>query len=73
VDEASACPHCAGGPLGFVSAYNVVGDKYRCGKCGKTVIHHRRKGTDICGLAPLMGFGRLGNWQKHACQSIDGR
>jgi hypothetical protein len=46
-----------------------VGDKYRCGKCNRTVIHHRRKGTDVCGLAPLMGFGILGNWRRDACQS----
>jgi ribosomal protein S27E len=69
VDLDVKCPHCARGPLEFVSVYINVGDKYRCASCGRTIIHHRRKGTLRCGLVPLLGFGCFGTWIERGCES----
>jgi DNA-directed RNA polymerase subunit RPC12/RpoP len=63
------CPHCGRGPLEFISLYINMGDKYRCANCKRTVIHHRRKATVHCGLAPLLGFGNFGTWKQDSCQS----
>ena len=65
------CPHCLRGHLEFVAIY-VIGDKYRCASCRRTIIHHRRKGTIRCGLVPLLGFGSFGTWKENACLMTHG-
>jgi hypothetical protein len=67
VDFGVKCLQCLLGPLEFAGVLRI-GDKYRCTRCNSAIMHYRRKGTMRCGLAPVLGFGRLGTWQEHGCE-----
>jgi hypothetical protein len=57
------CPACGAG-FTFVRVRGY-GDVYSCasgGPCRCSVIHYRKKETQVCGYAVIYSFGPLGVW-----------
>jgi hypothetical protein len=67
IDCEMQCPHCGRGNALSYASSGVRGDLYLCNACYGRAVHRRQDGGRMCGLTPLLDFGRYGAWQ--ACRA----